>query len=166
MYTLIGVYNLEPPTRVCIGPTCAQQLFSNSTVFRDRELVEPLTFPITLFTKEFGAVPGYATSWYCRSKYHYYLASSPITFLAPECNTRYYPNYYVHTRATIRSYYREEETSFIQTSQHFYMAAELCELFATMMVTSWYAIFFILSMAMLTSHSQDFGHKLRAHLQL
>lgn len=36
----------------------------------------------------------------------------------------------------IHTYYCQE-LSFIQSSQHFYMAAELCELFATMMVTSW-----------------------------
>ncbi|KAF8054208.1 hypothetical protein FPV67DRAFT_1569119 [Lyophyllum atratum] len=116
----IGVYNLEPPTQVCIDPQCSQPLCSDENIRRDRDLVEPLSFPITIFTRDFGAVPSYATSRYCR-----------------RCNTRYYANFYVHSKATTRTYYRSTDIPFIQTSQHFYMAAELCELFSTMMVTSW-----------------------------
>lgn len=68
---------------------------------------------------------------------------STISHLTLECNTRYYPNFYVHTCATIQMFYRDNDIPFIQTSQHFYMAAELCKLFATMMVTSWYAVIYL-----------------------
>ncbi|KAJ7211529.1 hypothetical protein C8J57DRAFT_1097682, partial [Mycena rebaudengoi] len=53
----------------------------------------------------------------------------------PDCHTRYYPNYFVHSNATIRTYY--SDLVFLQTSEHFYIDRELCELFSTMMVTSW-----------------------------
>ncbi|KAF8951615.1 hypothetical protein BDZ97DRAFT_1602107, partial [Flammula alnicola] len=86
----IGVYNLEPPTCVCVDPRCCDQLHSNKNALRDRELSEPVSHPITVFTMELGAVPGYSTSRYCR-----------------KCNTRYYPNYYVHSAATTRTYYTE-----------------------------------------------------------
>jgi hypothetical protein len=32
-------------------------------------LVEETRFPVTVFTREFGAVPGYTTSQYCRSEF-------------------------------------------------------------------------------------------------
>ncbi|KDR68401.1 hypothetical protein GALMADRAFT_231368 [Galerina marginata CBS 339.88] len=115
----IGVYNLQPPTSVCIDPRCCNQLHSQPNLLRERELSEPVSHPITVFSLDLGAVPGYSTSMYCR-----------------KCNTRYYPNYYVHSAATTRTYYTEMPT-FIQSSQHFYMAVDLCELFTTMMVTSW-----------------------------
>ncbi|KAJ7511947.1 hypothetical protein B0H11DRAFT_1700190, partial [Mycena galericulata] len=86
---------------------------------RERELVEPSTVSITLFTKEFGSVPGFATSRYCR-----------------HCHTRYHPNYYVHTEATQRTFYPGVPV-FIQSSQHFYIDKDLCELFSVMMATSW-----------------------------
>ncbi|KAJ7085175.1 hypothetical protein B0H15DRAFT_910539 [Mycena belliarum] len=115
----ISVYSLQPPTRVCIDPGCAKTLRAESSILQDRELVEPSTITITVFTKEFGSVPGFATSRYCRN-----------------CHTRYHPNYYVHTRATLRTYYLGVPV-FIQSSQHFYVDKELCELFSVMMATSW-----------------------------
>ncbi|PPQ76766.1 hypothetical protein CVT26_000266 [Gymnopilus dilepis] len=116
----LGVYNLEPPRRTCLDPRCGDQLLSNENIIRDRELAEPLTHPISIFTRDLGAVPGYSTSRYCR-----------------KCNTRYYHNYYVHKAATTRTYYGGPIPAFIQISQHFFMTAELCDLFATMMFTSW-----------------------------
>ncbi|KAJ6448452.1 hypothetical protein C8R45DRAFT_850345 [Mycena sanguinolenta] len=86
---------------------------------RDRELSEPITNKITVYTKEFGSVPGFATSRYCRY-----------------CHTRYYPNYFVHSNASRRTYY-QDGMQFLQISGHFYVDVELCELFSTMMVTSW-----------------------------
>lgn len=100
--SMTGVYNLEPPTRVCLDPLCAQQLLSDTNILCDCELVEPLTFPITLFTKEFGAVPGYATSRYCRSMLLHFISVNYLTshfrmqhallskFLCPHMH--YYPN--------------------------------------------------------------------------
>ena len=131
------MYNLEPPTCVCIDPRCCDQLQSNENALRDRELGEPSMHPITIFTRELGAVPAYSTSKYCQSKFesvHFFCYV--LKSLIIECNTRYYPNYYVHSAATTRTYYMNPPT-LIQSSQHFYMAADLCELFTTMMVTSW-----------------------------
>ncbi|KAJ7702176.1 hypothetical protein B0H16DRAFT_1902481 [Mycena metata] len=115
----ISIYLLEPPTRTCVDASCAQQLHANPSVLRDRELTEPLSVKITVFTKEFGSVPGFATSRYCR-----------------HCHTRYYPNYFVHSHATLRTYY-QEGPQLLQIAGHFYADKELCELFSLMMVTSW-----------------------------
>ncbi|KAJ7167590.1 hypothetical protein C8R46DRAFT_1093498 [Mycena filopes] len=115
----ISIYSLEPPNRTCIDAGCAQQLRANPSVLRDRELTEPKTVKITVFTKEFGSVPGFATSRYCR-----------------HCHTRYYPNYFVHSNATVRTYYQDGHR-LLQIAGHFYADIELCELFSLMMVTSW-----------------------------
>ncbi|KAJ7744876.1 hypothetical protein B0H16DRAFT_1889524 [Mycena metata] len=106
-----------PPTRVCIDPNCAKALLADPSLLRNRELVEPNTIPVTIFTKEFGSIPGFATSRYCRN-----------------CHTWYFPNYFV--QATERTYYAGV-SMLIQSSQHFYIDKELCELFSVMMVTSW-----------------------------
>ncbi|KAJ7475645.1 hypothetical protein FB451DRAFT_1557538 [Mycena latifolia] len=117
----LGVYSLCPPTRVCLDPSCAQPLHSEPTVLRDRELGESKSHPITVFSLELGPVPGYSTSRYCRN-----------------CHTRYYPDFYVHDHATIRTFYMSDNMpQFIHTSEHFYTTADLCELFANMMVTAW-----------------------------
>ncbi|KAJ7172783.1 hypothetical protein C8R43DRAFT_874068 [Mycena crocata] len=105
--------------RACVDGACAKKLHADPTVLRDRELVEPIPVKITIYTKEFGSVPGFSTSRYCRW-----------------CCTRYYPNYYVHKDATLRTYY-QEGIQFLQVSGHFYIDIDLCELFSTMMVTSW-----------------------------
>ncbi|KAJ7126667.1 hypothetical protein C8R46DRAFT_1247865 [Mycena filopes] len=117
----IGVHSLSPPTRVCLDPNCSRPLRSDSSILRDRELVEPADYPITVFTLDLGAVPGYSTSCYCRN-----------------CHTRYYPNYYVHAGATTRTYYVQDNIpEFIHSAEHFYTSADLCELFANMMATAW-----------------------------
>jgi len=66
---VLGVFNILPPTRVCLDPKCRQQLLANEHEHRDRELVEPLSHAISIFTRGLGAVPGFSTSLYCRSKY-------------------------------------------------------------------------------------------------
>ncbi|KAJ7836494.1 hypothetical protein B0H13DRAFT_1563125, partial [Mycena leptocephala] len=77
--------------------------------------------PITVFSLDLGAVPGYSTSCYCGN-----------------CHTRYYPNFYVHDSATIRAFYLlGAMPEFIRTSEHFYTTADLCELFSNMMMTTW-----------------------------
>jgi len=64
---ILAIYNLEPLTRVCLDPRCCRPLCSDETVLRANELVEAVTHPITVFTKDLGPVPGYSTSRYCRS---------------------------------------------------------------------------------------------------
>ena len=63
----------------------------------------------------------------------------PIHLLL-DCRTRYYyPNYYVHADHKIRTYYRGP-FRYLQLAMHVYIESRVCELFSTMMVTSWYAI--------------------------
>ena len=64
-------HSFHPYTRVCLDPGCHTQLLANPNMLQDRELVEELRYAVTVFTREFGAVPGYATSQYCRSKWQH-----------------------------------------------------------------------------------------------
>lgn len=60
-----------------------------------------------------------------------------------DCNTRYYPDYYVHTNATKRTYYTTgsiTNTEYIQISMHYFMSRHLAELFTSMMVNAWYVL--------------------------
>ncbi|KAK6993014.1 hypothetical protein R3P38DRAFT_2801462 [Favolaschia claudopus] len=119
----IGVYSLSPPTRVCLDPDCCRVRQTRDSIdLVERELVEAKTHRISVFTLDLGAVPGFSTSSYCRN-----------------CNTRYYPNYYVHSNATTRTYYYNDNQvpEFIESSKHFYVSAKLCELFTNMMVSAW-----------------------------
>jgi hypothetical protein len=59
--------------------------------------------------------------------------------IVADCRTRYHPNYYVHSDATLRTYYRDN-LRYLQISGHFYVDIDLCELFSIMMVTSWCAL--------------------------
>ena len=75
-----------------------------------------------------------------------------VTSALVECNTRYYANYYVRkddTGAYSRTFYAHD-FDFIHTAEHFFMETRLCELFANMMVTSWYIHIHIAR----TGHSQ------------
>jgi hypothetical protein len=78
-----------------------------------------MTIPITVFTQDFGPIPGYSTSLYCW-----------------ECHTQYYNNYYVHEKASTQMYYGEE-LDFLQVGDHYYIDRHTCELFSSMMVHSW-----------------------------
>jgi CxC5 like cysteine cluster associated with KDZ transposases len=132
----IGLFNITPPTRVCIDPTCRQQLLANRNEHRTRKLGEPKSHPISVFTRAFGAVPGFTTSLYCRRE----LGSCLFRLIIHpriDCKTRYYANYYVHEQATRRTYYTCSTFGHLQTSKHIFIATELCELFANMMVMSW-----------------------------
>lgn len=97
------------------------QLCSNLSAFHDWKLVEYKTYPFTIFTKDLGSIPTFATSKYCW-----------------KCNTCYYYNYYIQNASSPSSLcvYYSNSLTFIQSSQHFYIAIELCELFSTMLVTS------------------------------
>ncbi|EPQ54160.1 hypothetical protein GLOTRDRAFT_44279 [Gloeophyllum trabeum ATCC 11539] len=115
----IGFYNFRPPARVCTDSHCDRELRSMPGIFRPRELTEPLSYKAVYFSKDLGPMPVWCTSLYCR-----------------HCNTRYYPNFYVHDKATTRTYYRGIP-DVIQSAQHAFFSRDLCELFATLNVVSW-----------------------------
>jgi len=64
----IALHSMQPPTQVCFNPSCCKQLHANATMFHDHELVEEMPYPVTVFTRQFGSVPGYTTSLYCHSE--------------------------------------------------------------------------------------------------
>ncbi|EPQ50066.1 hypothetical protein GLOTRDRAFT_108722 [Gloeophyllum trabeum ATCC 11539] len=108
-----------PLSRICMDSACSRELQSTPGVFRSRELVEPLSYKAVFLTRDLGPLPVYCTSLYCR-----------------QCNTRYYPNFYVHDQATTRTYYADVP-DIIQSAQHVFISRELCELFITLKVVSW-----------------------------
>ncbi|KAF7332677.1 hypothetical protein MKEN_00150700 [Mycena kentingensis (nom. inval.)] len=110
----IGILDLRPPTRSCADPAC-----------QSRGLTEPSHVAVTVFTKDFGPIPDFSSSYYCRHN----------SDAAIGCRTRYYNNYYV--RADKRTYYADEDIEFLQVSEHFYVERRLSELFSLMMVSSW-----------------------------
>jgi hypothetical protein len=58
----IGLFNIFPPTCVCIDPTFQQQLIANRNEHRVCKGGEPKSHPISVFTQAFGAVPGFTMS--------------------------------------------------------------------------------------------------------
>lgn len=60
---------LYPPTTVCLEPGWAKRLRADRTALRGRGLAEGLRLPITVFSHEFGALPSFSTSTYCRSMF-------------------------------------------------------------------------------------------------
>ena len=71
-----------------------------------------------------------------------------LTFFAA-CHTRYYPNYYVHTNASTRTYYAADTIDLVEVSKHVYMERELCEQTSVMMATAWYVLTVFSSTALL-----------------
>nr|GAT48245.1 predicted protein [Mycena chlorophos] len=116
----IGLFSFESPHRTCLDERCSRPLHSDPTTTRGRHLISPIRVPITVFTKDFGALPDFSTSRYC-----------------PDCHTRYYPNYFVHSNASLRTYYPSETIKCMQISGHFYMDRDVAEMFATMQVNAW-----------------------------
>lgn len=53
-----------------------------------------------------------------------------------ECNTRYYPNYYVHTGASLRTYYHGP-FEFLHIAEGVFIEGRTCEVFSSMMLSSW-----------------------------
>ncbi|OJT04033.1 hypothetical protein TRAPUB_5269 [Trametes pubescens] len=112
----VSFYTLRPPTRVCCDPGCSAKpvgrpaACSDGVEYAPRQLGEPLSHDIVVFTRDLGPLPATALSLYCR---------------VPD---------------------------FVQITQHYYIAREVCEMFATLMNVSWTsatncAKFYNLSMA-------------------
>ncbi|KAK7684278.1 hypothetical protein QCA50_012602 [Cerrena zonata] len=110
----ISFIPLYPPIR-----TCLECRLHNTSQNSDHILGEGRSHPITIFTQECGPIPGYTHSLYCR-----------------KCNTRYHPDYYVHSKATRRTYYGTS-LAYLQIATHYYIDRKLAELFTSMMVNAW-----------------------------
>jgi len=61
-------HHFIPDCKSCIDPACLQTPDGATFLLQDRPLVESITIDITVFTQDFGPVPGLTTSKYCRSK--------------------------------------------------------------------------------------------------
>ena len=101
-----------------------------------RELSKLESVQVTLFTRDYGAVPSWAYSASCRGEQALMLND---LWLMEElgCNTRYYPNYYVHAHRECRTYYPMVKPLVLQTAMHRYVEMALCEHFTLLMMTAW-----------------------------
>ncbi|KAF9022229.1 hypothetical protein BDZ89DRAFT_1070862 [Hymenopellis radicata] len=113
----IGFCDLFPPTSVCLDPHC------NVAGGTPRTLANPLSYKITLFSRDLGPLPAWCYSLNC-----------------PHCFTRYYPTYFVHSNRGLRTYYpyfNLHELHVIEVATHYYMEASLARRFTNMSVCSW-----------------------------
>ena len=133
--------NLYPPIRRCNNPDCRYILNFSDDLGLERKLAEPAEYKATLFTKDHGTVPIHVISYYCRCECRTLPTRCICDNLSSACNTRFYPNYYVHGNATTRTYYAADMLEVVQASRHVYMDRELCENIATMMATAWYVLY-------------------------
>jgi len=62
-------YHFIPTTKHCLDPGCTMKRKSvaKGDLVR-RELAEGLSLPVTVFTQDFGPIPGISTSLYCRGE--------------------------------------------------------------------------------------------------
>ena len=98
-------------------------------------LTDPATYQATRFTLDYGALPIFATSMYCRSVYSLLLSLSVINFFE-ECFRQYHHNYSVHKNTETRAYYPGVPCT-IQAATHFFIDTPLLELFANAKVFGW-----------------------------
>ena len=72
MFSLVmteGFYHFMPPIRHCLDPGCTMKRKSKAKGnLVCRELAEGLSVPVTVFTQDFGPIPGISTSLYCRGQ--------------------------------------------------------------------------------------------------
>ncbi|KAF6763614.1 hypothetical protein DFP72DRAFT_1136202 [Ephemerocybe angulata] len=116
----IAFHCLAPPTLTCLDPRCLEYPQRGSREHgQPRELVEPRFIKISVFSRDHGPLPAMSVSLYCRG-----------------CKTRYCYSYYVHTNATVRTYYPEPR-QYIQSTEHVYVDQNTCKLFTSMMLKSW-----------------------------
>ena len=69
---LAAFHSISTPTQTCLDLRCQKTLHSDPTLFHDCFLGEELSYPIMVFTQEFGAVPGFLSSKCCHSEYIIY----------------------------------------------------------------------------------------------
>lgn len=68
----LAFHDFLPPVRICLDPGCnskSRVVSQEDGTPYSRELAEAVTVPVTVFTRDFGPIPGLSTSFYCRSKY-------------------------------------------------------------------------------------------------
>ncbi|KIJ42832.1 hypothetical protein M422DRAFT_253925 [Sphaerobolus stellatus SS14] len=94
----VCLFDILPPINVCLDSECSHF---------NCQLVEPLHHDTVVFTRDYGPIPAYTMSFYCRG-----------------CYTRYYPNYFIHDNATQCTYYGEVP-KFIQASKKIFVEATL-----------------------------------------
>src|ERR1700735_1267050 len=89
---------------------------------RTPQLQDAKVHPVTVFTRQYGPLPAYTTSLRC-----------------PACATTYKHDYYIHSNATLRTYYPLENSPvFVQSSKHVFLEWALGEWFDNQMAFAWY----------------------------
>ena len=70
-FSVTAFHDFYPPYHTCIDPEC-QQYRMDPDGLQECDLTEPVTYSATVLTKDFGAVPCYCTSLYCRSEFLFF----------------------------------------------------------------------------------------------
>ncbi|TEB19835.1 hypothetical protein FA13DRAFT_1646014 [Coprinellus micaceus] len=116
---LSGFHCLLPPTRTCLDPKCVQYTNHQQGASRPQELSDPRSTKVTIFSRDYGPLPGTRISLYCR-----------------RCHTRYHHNYYIHDGASRRTYYLTPP-HYIHATDTVFVDKGTCEMFTAMMLNAW-----------------------------
>lgn len=131
------LHDLYPARRTCLDPACAVTLSNGTRRLRSLEKIIPTQ--CVRFTRDFGPVNAICYSAHCRRASTIFFIY-PIAFSHswhPECNTRYYPAYYVHESAALRTHY-PGVPRVLHVQKHSFIDTSLCERFTFEMVCAWY----------------------------
>jgi hypothetical protein len=136
---LSGFHCLLPPTRTCLDPKCVQYTNHQQGASRPQELSDPRSTKVTIFSRDYGPLPGTRISLYCRRR-SWLLSSLPehVTNrpLSTGCHTRYHHNYYIHDGASRRTYYLTPP-HYIHATDTVFVDKGTCEMFTAMMLNAW-----------------------------
>ncbi|KAF4623949.1 hypothetical protein D9613_001395 [Agrocybe pediades] len=118
----VAFFTFIPPTRTCLDPGCNSKTRTGKKagVPYSRELYQEKTVAVTVFTQDFGPVPGLSVSFSCKA-----------------CNTHYYPTYYVDGKKKLRMYYRQDKLVFVHSATHHYIEKRTLDNFTTSMLVAW-----------------------------
>lgn len=140
-FLVAGTINLFPPTRTCQEASCAHGYKTSRYYFDSQELTNERSYPVTVFTCNYGPLPGFAASLACPSMLPEVLFALVLTGLVTACHRQYYHNYVVHQDESTRTYYGGHSLQLIQINEHVYIECAPCEQFATMMATAWLVLY-------------------------
>ncbi|KAL0579480.1 hypothetical protein V5O48_002522 [Marasmius crinis-equi] len=121
-----GAYLFRPPVEACITPEC-----------EDRCLTRNPQIECRAFTLRRGVLPAFYEARYCAREDNLRLALSVGGSQSAECNTTYYPNYFVATAGMTgahRIYYDSNLPKFLHVQMHTFVESALVKLFESQML--------------------------------
>lgn len=127
----VGFITIRPPVLKCPNRLCKMH---------GHHLTRPLNYHSTLFTVESGPIPAFPVSLHCNGERSWFW-SERVIYDVSGCNTRYYSNYFVHSKSELHTYYSDVMPAVLHISQKFFIESKLCELFTNQMMMGWWVSF-------------------------